>query len=382
MNNLTLSTALLALFFITGCSQGSDDSLESKRGQLEKYKEELAEITKNIETLEKEIIELSDSADIEIPSIAVRVEELKSSVFRHPIDLQGVVESEKNVVISPEVGGTISEVKLREGDKVVVGQVLATINADLIDKQIAEVKNAFDLANTTYERQKNLWEKNIGSELQYLQTKSQRDALEKQISTLQAQKSKYIIRSTIDGTVDEIFSNQGEIIGPGSPLARVVDSRNIKITADVSEKYLGKFKLNDTVSVQFPAVGKSTTGKVKAIGQVIHPGNRTFKLTISISNTENFYKPNLLAVIKAYDEIKENSLMVPTRLIELINGKNFLYVADINGIDTIAKRIEILIGNSAKGETVVTSGLHGGEWIITEGYKSISEGDLLHIITE
>lgn len=362
--------ALIAVFAVS-CGQGED-----KQKKLEKLKADRAELDKQITQLEKEVAGL-DTAKASTP---VRVETINMGVFKRPVDVQGIVESDKNVVVSSEVAGRVMEVAVKEGQKVSQGQTIARVNGDITASSIQEVENALRLAETTYQKQKRLREQNVGTEMQLLQAENQRDALKKQLETLRAQYNKYNITAPVSGTVDMININQGENLMPGMPVARVVNNSNLKVTAEVSERYIKAVKTGDSVMLKFPSIDMTMGAKVSSVGQVINPGNRTFSLVVNInSNTENL-KPNLLSMVTIYDYVNPKAISVPSNVVINDGTNNFVYVAEQKGGKTIARKKIVTVGIISESMTEIKDGLNPGDRVITENYKTLVDGAEIKII--
>lgn len=362
--------ALIALIAVS-CGQGED-----KQKKLEKLKAERGELDKEIAQLEKEVAGL----DTVTASTPVRVETINVAVFKRPVDVQGVVESDKNVLISSEVAGRVMEVMVKEGQKVSQGQTLARINGDITASSIQEVENALRLAETTYQKQKRLREQNVGTEMQLLQAENQRDALKKQLETLRAQYSKYTITAPVSGTVDMIDINQGENVMPGLPIARVVNNSNLKVTAEVSERYVKAVKVGDSVMLKFPTLDMTMGAKVSSVGQVINPANRTFSLVVNInSNTENL-KPNLLSMVTIYDYINPKAIAVPSNVVINDGTNNYVFVAEEKGGKAVARKKIVTVGIISEAMTEIKDGLNPGDRVITENYKTLVDGAEIKII--
>lgn len=379
MRNITV-VALSAVFLLASCGEKGSD-LNLKKSELDKLKKESAVLLQKIAELEMEIAKLDTAA--EGKGFAVRVDTLKAETYKNPVEFQGVVESDKNVAVSSETGGTIVSLSVKEGDMVIKGQVLATLDGSLVSTGIDEIKKQLELAEITYDKQKRLWEQNIGSEIQYLQAKNRKEALEKQLASAQTRLGKYVLRAPISGTVDRIMFNTGEMAGPGMPVVTVVDGTDIKIRSEVSEGYIGKFKKGDEVLVKFPSIRLQSNEKINAIGQVINPDNRTYSMYVVPSAVAAKLKPNLLAIITAYDFVQENAITVPTILIQKEKDKTFVFVAVSNGNGSLtAEKRYIEIEHYFSGRSIVKSGLKDGDLLITAGYNSVDTGDKLKIVTE
>lgn len=375
------STALASLaFLLASCGSSGDPTLEDKRNELAELKGDLTELQKEIADLENEIRTMQDTSGIEDHKLAVTVLTLQAKDYKNPVELQGLVESDKNVMLSGEAGGTVTRIYVKEGQRVSRGQLVASLDASVLGNSIGELRTALDLANINYEKQDRLWnELKIGSEMQYLEAKNRKEAIEKQLATVQSQAAKYAIRSPIRGVVDQIFVNAGELTSPGFAVMRVVDASQVKVTADVSERYVGKLNNNDSVLVRFPAIQDSTVGVIRAVGQVIDIENRTFSITVDIDNERGHYKPNLLAMITAYDFRVDSALVAPARLINVVNDTSFVFVAEPSRGDTVARKIAVATQILDNRNILVRSGLAHGQWLIDDGYRSVSDGDLLRV---
>jgi membrane fusion protein (multidrug efflux system) len=251
----------------------------------------------------------------------------------------------------------------------------------VLQDNIRELETGLELAQTTFERQKNLWDQKIGSEIQYLQAKNRVEGLEKQMASLKSQLAKFSIKAPVSGTVDRVFSKQGELAMPGSPMIRLVNNTNVKITGDVSERYVGKFKKGDSVLVSFPVLGESIQGFIKSVGSYIDNTNRTFNIIVGSKEKTDLLKPNLLAAIRGVYYRNNQAIAVSSHLIINKNGSKYLYVAQTNEENKqTAQLVEIQTGSTFNGVTEIKSGLKPGDILLTEGTRSLSEGDLVKII--
>lgn len=362
----------LALIAIIAVSCGEKD----KQKELAQLKKDYAELGDKIDKLEKELAK-TDTTENKTP---VRVEEISAAEFKRPVEIQGVVESDKNVVVSSEVAGRVVEVSVKEGQRVSQGQTIARVDGNITASSIQEVENALKLAETTYKKQKSLYDQSVGTEMQLLQAENQRDALKKQLATLRAQYSKYNITAPISGVVDNVNINMGENIMPGMPIARVVNNNNLKVTADVSEKYVTVVKRGNDVKVKFPGIDYSIDAKVSATGQIIDPANRTFDMVVNLNKTEEALKPNLLAMVTIYDYINPEAIAIPSNII-LSNGtEEYVYLLVKKGNGYVAKKQNIEKGKVSGAHTEITKGLKEGDKVITENYKNLIDGTEVEII--
>lgn len=360
--------------FLFSCG-GASDTPDAKIKKLDKLRAEKAKIESEIALLEKE---LADKNAVAEAPVSVKVMAPRTGVFLSFAEFQGVVASEENINLGSEVGGRITRVSVKEGQTVGKGQVLANFDDELIQKAMFEVENALDLATTAYQKQKNLWDQKIGSEMQYLQAKNQKENLEKRMESLRAQQGKAALRSPISGTVDKIYLNPGEMAGPGMPVLRVVNNDRVKIVADIPERFVGKFKNGDSVGVKLAAVDRVLSGRIRSVGQVIDVANRTFNLVVDpVSKTgREFLKPNMLAVVKIITYKNKEAVSVPTHLVRFEQEGTFLDIVE----GGMVKRVPVETGEASEGYTEITSGLNGQEQVISEGFKSISVGASVKVV--
>ncbi len=361
---------LVAIALLMSCA-GTPvaEDTKAKEAQLVRYKQELHELNQKIAALEKELQEGK-----EFEYVNVKVSEIQPRLFEHFIEVTGSVEADQEVNVSPEGSGKIIDILVKEGQKVEKGAALATLNTEILDQSIEEIKISLDLAQTTFERQKNLWEQKIGSELQFLQAKSNKESLERRLESLQAQKDMAIVKSPVSGVVDVIYQKKGEIASPQMPFAKVVNIDKIKIYAEVSESYLTKIKKEDEVVVDFPALNKQVKARINMIGNYINPNNRTFRLRINIDNRDNMIKPNLLSVVKIRDYVASDAFVVPSLLVKEDFKGEYTFIVENNGNGQLAKKIYVKSGVSSNNMSEITEGLKAGDLIISEGYNQVVSG--------
>lgn len=379
MKNISI---LLIILLATACGKKDITEIQQKQEQLTQKEKDLVTLKKEILDLKREIQSLDTNARDN--AIAVMAIEIKKGVFKNPFEVQGIVKSDRNVLVSPEVPAKIVRLHIKEGQKVSKGQVIATLDGSTANAQINELEGSMELAKLNFEKQERLWNKNIGSEMQYLQAKNQYEQLQNAIQTAQTQLGKYSLRSPISGTVDEVMANEGEFVGSmtGGPVARIVNLSDIKIVASASETYLGKLKVGQEVSLFFPSIQLNTTEKVSAISNVINPNNRTFSFYVKPTKYIKMMKPNLLAMITAHDYEANDAISVPTKLIRVANGQHFIYTIKTNGNKRIVQKSIIQIDKQFPNKTIIKSGLAPGDMVITEGVNSVIVGDEVKIITE
>jgi len=377
MKNISLFLVAL-LFLMASCGNENKPKTEQ---QIISYQRQVTAINKKIDRLQQKLDKKNKNKMITTGrKVTVNVRKLQPTVFNHYFDASAEVESVHEAYVSPEVNGQIEKIFVAAGDRVKKGQLLAQLNSDIMKDNIRELKTSLELASYTYTKQKSLWEKHIGSELQYLQAKTNYESLQNKLSTLQTQYKRSFIKSPIDGYVDAIDLKVGEMAIPGQRFFHVVNLGRLYVNAQISEAYLPIIHEGDAVEVRFSAFPSIVLyKKVYRIGKVINKQSRTFKLQLKVNNPQQLLKPNLLAIIRIKDYTNPKAVVVPSFVIrEDIQGY-FLYVVTTENGQKIARKRYVKTGKSFKKKTEVISGLKAGETIITQGYNNVTNGSVLNV---
>jgi RND family efflux transporter MFP subunit len=372
-----LSAALVGL----SMSCQKPDPVEAKKAELKAYKKELQELKSTIASLEKEI-SASDPEFARVNKKATLVTALpvKKGKFEHFVEVSGAVESKRNILISAENMGSVTSILASEGDIVAKGELILTLDTELFQRNLDRLKTDYSLAVTMYEKQKNLWEKNIGTEVQYLEAKNRKESLENQIENINTQISKSRVRSPFSGTIDEVYVREGEMAQMGTPLVRVVNHKGMYVKADLSEALIGKFNKSDPVFIHFPAYDKTIQSTITSVGQVIDHQNRTFEIEAKLPQVNFTVKPNLLVVMKLKDYEKPDAAIIPTNLIQKDMEGDYVYTINGNGDNMISKKVHITRGITYKYETQVESGLEGDEILVKDGFREVIDGSKVKIV--
>jgi membrane fusion protein (multidrug efflux system) len=361
--------SLPLVVFIVSCGANETDDPDSKKALLKQYKDEAAELNAKIVALEKEIALLDPGdADQQGQAMLITTTPVQLSAFAHYVEVTGAVLSKKNVNISAEVPGRIQEIKAVEGMEVRRGQVLAEVDTEAIDRNIEEVETQLELANIIYDKQKRLWDQQIGTEVQYLEAKNRKELLEKNLASVSTQRDKATIRAPFDGSVEAVNIRLGEMVQPGSPIINFVGKSDLYIEGDISERYVGILERGDSVEVRFPSVDRELRTRITAVGGVIDPNNRTFKIEAHLPATEKV-KPNMVSVIRIKDYENRGAVTVPTNLILQDNQGEYVFLVQ-NGS---AKKAYIKRGVTYQGTTEVLEGLKGDEVLVDKGFREVSE---------
>ncbi|HFS67289.1 MAG TPA: efflux RND transporter periplasmic adaptor subunit [Flavobacteriia bacterium] len=372
---------LLITISLFSCSTKKEDKvlpnslegLNKEKQKLEKAKDSIDNVLATIETK-------LESLDTVKKLQPVTVLTIKPTVFKHFIAIQGNTETDKNIIVRPLATGQITKVYVKEGQRVGKGQTLMQIDDAILRNSINEIENQLSLANTTYERQKRLWEQKIGSEMQYLQAKTQKEALEKKIKTLQSQLKNYKIKAPFNGIVDDVMAKLGDLASPQAPAVRLINLNSMYVESDVSENYLKNIKKGNETIVELPTIGEKITTKISKVGNFINPDNRSFKVRVNIKNKKNLVKPNMLADIKIKDYENNKAITIPTNLVQIDeNGKTFVFVLVKEKDQNIVVKKPVEIGKDYNGITEIINGLTTEDIIINEGARNVSEGQKVKV---
>ncbi|MBN2615301.1 MAG: efflux RND transporter periplasmic adaptor subunit [Bacteroidales bacterium] len=375
MKKITLFLAMIAL--LASCKQENKSKLEK---EIISYQKEASKLNAKISNLQQQIDEQEKKKN-QLTGLKVRiaVDTLNPQLFRHYFDASASVESIHEAFISPEVSGQVEKVLVNEGDKVSKGQLLAQLSTDMIQNNIQEVKASLSLAEFTYKKQKSLWDKHIGSELDYVRAKSNMESLQSKLKSLETQYDKSFIRAPISGYVDAIDVKVGELASPGIRIFHVVNIEDLYVNAQISENYLPVVHKGDKVSVSFPTYPDiELHEKVFRTGEVILAQNRTFKLQLKIKNRNNLFKPNMLAIISINDYSNPKALVVPSFVIrkDIKGDYLFLVKKDKEG-QKIAHKQYVTTGLSSGPYTQVVKGVQPGDVVVTDGFNNVTEGTIV-----
>ena len=355
------------------------DDLELIRNKKTELDLSAQEITAQLKQLEQKIKTLDPQT--KIPLITTFT--VKESVFTHFIELQGSVDTKQNLIVFPEYSGLLTQVYVKEGQRVSKGQMLGKIDDGGLSQQLAQIKIQANLAKTTFERQDRLWSQKIGREIQYLQAKSSFEAQQEAVNQLQQQVSKTIVRAPFSGTIDDVITDQGSFVAAGqSQLFRIVNLNNMYIETEVPERYVSDIVKGKEVKINFPILGKEIDAKVRQAGNFINPANRTFKVEIGIPNSKEQIKPNLTAKLKINDYTNNNAYLIPQSIIsENAEGQQYVYTITGKANNMAkAKRVIIETGKTQGDFIEILSGIEDNEEIIVEGARSVKEGQEVKIL--
>lgn len=357
--------------------------IQAKKTELDTKQQELAA---QIKQLNEKLEELNPDKNIPL----ITTFQAKKSVFTHYLELQGNVMTKQNVLIYPEMAGLLKEVYVTEGQRVAKGDLLATIDDGGMQQQLAQTEATAELAKTTYERQKRLWDQKIGSEIQYLQAKTDYLAKKNAVEQLKKQLDKAKITAPFDGVIDDVIKDEGTIVAPGqgAEVFRIVNLNNMYIQTDVPETYVKSITKGKEVVINFPILGTTVDSKIRQAGNFINPANRTFKVEIPVPNNSKNVKPNLTARLKINDYTNDDAILIPLSIIsENAQGQQYVYA--VTGIQkkgnvTYGKAVQqiIKVGKTQGDDIEVLEGINVGDQIIDAGARTVKNNQEVKITTE
>ncbi|MDC1393510.1 efflux RND transporter periplasmic adaptor subunit [Flavobacteriaceae bacterium] len=378
--------ALSILLVACGSSENGSVSQTIESGDLEAIRSMKTNLTNQLNGIETDLAALEAAIanlDTNENLPLVTTFEVQPQVFNHYLDLQGNVKTRENVLLYPEMAGTLLTVKVKKGARVSKGQILAVIDNGGMSNQLSQLKTQAALAQTTFERQATLWEQKIGSEIQYLQSKAQAEAQANAVLQLEKVLAKAQITAPFSGVIDQVLKDPGTVVSPGngSEVFRLINLSNMYIEVDVPEGYLGAVTKGKKAGVYFPVLQDSVNAVVRETGNYINPNNRSFSAEIAVENPNGSIKPNLNARVHINDYTNENALLIPQSVIsENAAGEQYAYVAELNNGEAIAKRHIITTGKTQGDFVEITSGISAGDLIIKEGARSVKDAQAVKIL--
>ncbi|MGY2133836.1 efflux RND transporter periplasmic adaptor subunit [Hymenobacter sp. HD11105] len=369
----SITPAILALTLLAACGQ------KDPQAELAALKKEQAENQAKIAALEAKAGPAAPSAAL--TAVPVSVLNLKPADFRSYLEVQGRIDFDQNATVSARSAGSLTTLRVQRGDRVRQGQVLATIDAGVLDANTAELRTRLDLARVVYEKQKRLWDQQIGTEIQFLQAKNNYESLQRNLSTLSRQRELYNVTAPFAGTVDEVLPKQGEVVAPGTPVVRLVSSTGGKILADVSESYSGGIKAGDKAIVTIPDMGNQEfPATVRVVSSSINPTSRTFTVELRLNGKADLQlRPNMVAIVRIENYTRQNATVVPVDLVQRDEQNSYVYVVEQKGNTPVARKRVIQTGATYNGEVEVTSGLAANDKVISAGYQNINEGQVVSL---
>ncbi|MCH2197240.1 MAG: efflux RND transporter periplasmic adaptor subunit [Flavobacteriales bacterium] len=372
-----LSIFTLTAFLASCGGEAVDQDLKALTEKRDSIKTEIATMTEELMELETQIAKMDDDFTL----LQVTAIEASISTFDHYFTVQGTIETDMNAQVFPESQGMITSIKVSEGQQVSKGQTILTLDTELIRKNIAEVETQYELAVEIYDRQKRLWEQNIGSEVQYLEAKTNKERLEGTLATLNKQVSMGTVRAPFSGVIDQIGPKIGEMASPAFPVARIVSLDKMYVTADVSEYYVNSVEEGMNIDVILPGID-TLDAAIDRVGRFIKPENRTFEVSAELENSPSL-RPNMFCALRVNDAHYDSTMVIQSSMVQQdVSGKDFIYLLTREGNKYSVKKQPITTAESFGNEVRVSAGLKPGDLIVDKGARRVIDGQEVELFVE
>ena len=366
------------LAFMAACSQPAvEGDLQTLTAQRDSIKTVVDGLNAQITDLDAAIAALDTTASYD----AVTAFEVNPDMFLHYFEVFGTVEADKSINLFPLNSGKVERIHVKAGQKVSQGQLLVSLDTDLMESSLKELETALALAQTVFNKQQKLWiDEQIGSEIQYLQAKNNYDALVQKLQTLKEQMAMSEVRAPFAGTIDEVFAKVGELAAPQMPAVRLVNTSGVYVKADVPESYANRVKVGTAANVAFTSMDFEVAAEVLQVGQFIQAGNRTFSINVSLPADPGTVKPNQMVHVALQDYRNDAALAVPSSLIQQdVEGNDFVFVLEHKGSYSEVAKVFVEAGLSYEGRTEIKSGIEAGAQLVDKGSRSVRTGQRVHV---
>ncbi len=371
MKNILMLIFFSILFFACG------NSTNDKKRELENLKKEQETISAKIKKLEDQISRADTTNKIKF--LDVEVTSVIAVPFRSYVQVQGKLDADENINVSAQMAGTVKSIYVKEGDNVKAGQILAELDDAVMRQGIEELKSQLAFATDLFNKQKNLWDQKIGSEIQFLSAKNNKESMVNKMQTMNEQLAMYKIKSPINGIVDDVSLKLGQVAAPGLPAVRVVNMNSLKIKADVAESYAAKIHEGNLVTIEFPDMGKQIDSKVSFVSRVINSMNRTFGVQVNVPSDPELH-PNMIAHLKIVDYQSSSSIVIPLNVVQNSDVEKYVFIAVKNESGKLVAHKQLIqTGRDYLGQIEILEGLREGDSLITKGYQDVEEGGFLRL---
>ena len=381
-------TLFFSLLFIIACQSEKEASIEKviDSKDLAKIKEKRAAVQAEMDKIAAQLAKL-DEVIGELDTIKklplVKFLTVKDTIFKHYIEVNGKVNTKENVIVTPEFSGVLTQLNVKTGQNVARGQVIGKVDDGGLSAQLAQVEAQYALAKTTFERQKNLWDQKIGSEMQFLQARTAMNSQQKVIDQIKAQINKTYIRAPFSGTVDDVLIERGQVVGPGSSICRVVSLRDMYVEAKVPETYMQNLKQGAIVNVNITSINKIYQGKIRQVSKNIDPTNRTISIEVQVPNVDQLLRPNQIAILQIEDYINNKAIVIAeSMIVEKPSGIVVYTLNDALNKDNqgVVKETAIKIGKKQNNTIEILAGLNTGDKVISDGAKSVQDQSKVQVV--
>lgn len=377
---------LLMLALVLGITAGlltscGEEKTQDPAGRLKELQAEQARIGSEIQKLQKELRQsgskTADNTAANTKTKLVQALTLEESPFRTWVEVQGNVDARQSIEVTAESMGVVRNIQVKEGQKVTKGQILAELDQTVFLQSIEEIKGQLDFAKQLYSKQANLWKQNIGSEIQYLNAKNQKESLERRLATVESQLDMTRIKAPVSGTVDQVYLKLGQSTAMGMPAVRVVNFNDLRVVTDLSESYVSRVREGASVDLEFKDLNLSAQGRIAYVARSISALNRTFRAEVPLNNREGLYRPNMIVGMKINDYSTNKAIKIPVNLLQNSDEGTFVMVVRAEGQGLKAARVSVTPGRSNGIETEILQGLQAGDRIITTGYNDLNDGQAI-----
>jgi membrane fusion protein, multidrug efflux system len=373
MNLLNFKTAGLLVFLtVVSCSSDKQAQLSTLKVKHDKLAEKISKLEKEIAANDTSLLKKDNS-----PKVAVTA--MKPEVFNHFIEVQGKLDGEENLGVSAKAPGTVESVFVHMGDKVSKGQILAKLDDAILQQTLKQMTDNLAFVTELFEKQQKLWDQKIGSEVQYLSAKNNKETLENSIKTIQDQINMMRIVSPINGTVEDVAIKIGQSVAPGLPVFRVVNFSTMKIVADIAEAYSSRVNVGDEVVLRFPDLQREMTANISSVSKYIGAQNRTFQIEVRLKPEFNNFKANMIVILKINDYRTDNALVLPINIVQNDKQGSYVFVAEGANSSFFAKKHAIQVGQSYNGLVEIKEGLKAGDLLISAGQLDLQDGETVRL---
>jgi membrane fusion protein (multidrug efflux system) len=366
------------LAFIAACSQPAvEGDLQTLTAQRDSIKTVVDGLNTKITELDAAIAAMDTTVSYDV----VTSYEVQPDQFLHYFEVFGTVEADKSINLFPLNSGKVERIHVKAGQKVSQGQLLVSLDTDLMESSLKELETALALAKTVFEKQQKLWiDEQIGSEIQYLQAKNNYDGLVQKLQTLNEQMAMSEVRAPFAGTIDEVFVKVGELTAPQLPSVRLVNTSGVYVKADVPESYSNRVRVGTPANVAFTSMDFQVAGEVLQVGQFIQGGNRTFSINVSLPAEPGTVKPNQMVHVALQDYRNDAALAVPSSLVQQdVAGNDFVFVLENKGLYSDVSKVYVETGLSYDGRTEIKSGIEAGAQLVDKGSRSVRSGQRVQV---
>ncbi len=377
IKHIVIAVSLIAFASCSGKKTGN--TLADKKAKLEQLKKQQEDITKQVASLQAEIIKLDPSANPEKAKL-VAVKKISTEDFQHYINLQGKIDAENIAYVTPRnQGGQVKALYVKQGDYVKKGQLLLKLDDAIYQTQLNQAQTQLKYAQDIYQRRNNLWKENIGTEVELTTAKNNVDQAQHQVDLIKEQLGYTNVYAEMNGVADEVTIKVGETF-TGNPVAggyiKLVNTSDLKATAQVPDNYLEKVKVGSTVKIILPDINDTLTSKIITAGKVIDPNSRTFQIEAKLPSNASF-KPNQLALVRIMDYTANNTFTIPVNTLQTDEQGKYVLVAVTENGKTYARKKHVEAGQLYEDQLEIKSGLAVGDMLITEGFQNLYDGQLI-----